>query len=114
MGYLAPGQTIFIGRGKERTRESTPEPENVGATGSRLVNIETGKPDEFDTTRQGLGNVLDEIGRCAAQNQKSSLIFRAVGQPTQYRKQLGHCLNFIDDHETSQGAEHELRILEAV
>lgn len=61
---VAPRQTVFIGRSKERTRESTPEPENVGTTRSRLVNIETGKLDEFDSTGQGFGNILDQVGRC--------------------------------------------------
>ncbi len=111
---VAPRQTVFIGRSEKRTREPAPEPENVGTTRSRLVNIETGKLDEFDSTGQGFGNVLDQVGRGAPQNKESSFVVRTVGQHAQHAEQLGHCMNFINDHEATQRGEHEMGILQAV
>ena len=111
---LAPRETVVIGRSKKRTRESASQPQNRGKIRSRFLKVKTGELDEFDTTGKGLRGILHEVGRCAPQNQKPGFVFRAVDQHAQHAKKLGHCLNLINDHETSQGAEHQLRILEAV
>jgi len=111
---LAPGETIRVAAGKKRTGEPAPEPDNIGTADSSFVKTKTGKLHEFDATGKGLRNILDKIGRCTPQNEKLSLVSRAVDQDAQHAEKLGHGLNFINDHETSQGAKHQLRILEAV
>jgi len=82
-----------------RKYRAAPEANNIGAASSRFVRTKTGKLDEFDPTSKGLRNILDKVGRCTPQNQKPSLVFWAVDQHPQNAEQLGHCLNFIDDHE---------------
>ena len=75
---LAPGETVFVGTGKKRTRESAPEPQSFGTTRSCLLKIKAGKFNKFDSAGQGLGNILDDIRRGASQDEKPGLVFRAV------------------------------------
>ena len=56
--------------------------------------------------------IVKRIGRLC-ENEESCPISGAVGQHAQHAEKPGHYLDFVNDHETSQGAEHEFRVLQA-
>ena len=86
----------------------------AGAPASRFAKTKTGKLNEFDSAGKGLRDIVDKVGRCTPKNEKPSLVSRAVGQYAQHAEKPGHGLNFINDHKTSQRAEHQRWILETV
>lgn len=58
--------------------------------------------------------MLDQIGGGTHQNEKLSLVFRAVDHHAQQAENLVYGLDSINDHETSQRAKHKLWVLEEV
>ena len=81
-------------RGKPpRTRQRTP------MLDPHFSQIERIQLDEFDTASQGLRYILDDVGRCAAQDEKARPILRAINHDPQGSKQLRQHLDFVNDHE---------------
>jgi hypothetical protein len=111
---LAPSHTVSIGPGEEGPGKSSSYPESFPGIGSGLLEIESRELDKFHAACEGLGNILDNSGRCAAQYKKTASVFGAINQNAQDIEQFGHDLDLVKDDDSIQGAEHKLRILEAL
>jgi hypothetical protein len=66
------------------------------------------------TAREGLGDIFDNSGRCAAQYKKTGSVLGTINQNAQHIEQFRHDLDLVKDNDSIQGAEHKFRILEAL
>ncbi len=111
---LTPDHAVSIGPGEEGSGKSSSYPEFFPGFGSGLLEIESREFDKFHAAREGLGDIFDNSGRCAAQYKKTGSVLGTINQNAQHIEQFRHDLDLVKDNDSIQGAEHKFRILEAL
>ena len=109
---FAPRAAVFIGAGEERARKSPAQPQAFGRIRAGFAHIEAGELDKLDPAGKAFRDSLDNLRRGTAENQKASLILRAVDQHPQDLEQLRHFLDLIENGDPLEGAEHQFGILQ--
>ena len=109
---LSPDHAVVVGRREIRRGKAAPQPQ-----AREVLGLECGERRQFqvrDPARQRLGGLADQLAGRTAEDQVPLVQGFPIDQHPQQREQLGTALDLVDDDQTFQRFQGELRVRQPV